>query len=312
MAGLSRLKSMTNWVRLLIVAVLCLALSALAAGRPPDRFSSATSSTTFPVQIREWLVYVPVEISGRKLQFVLDTGSSRTLVDTAQLKLLHLKTRVGDTMQGAGQGRVSVRAIDGLAIRLPGLDLYFDQASAVDLSPVSSTADERKDGLLGFPLLSRYVVTIDYENKTMTVTDPQKFVPAAGGVSLPIEIRHGWPFVAGEVKPSEDVSLQDKFFIDSGSEDAVDHPIASKMETRRPTETGVGLGAPTTGSVARVWGFRLGPYLMRDIAVTCCGTTEDTSRMLGGEILSRFTVTFDYPHQRMFLVPNRRYAGHSN
>jgi hypothetical protein len=303
---------MPTWNRFIIVVLFCSGLSVQADDRPRDHFKSGALSTTFPVQIQESLVYVPVEINGRQLHFVLDTGSSRTLVDTAQLKNLHLKVSGGDTLQGAGQGRVRVQAIDGLTVGLPGLEMYFDQASSVDLSSVNKDGVVTKDGLLGYPLLARYVVTIDYERKVMTVTAPEKFVAPAGSMPLAIEIRHGWPFVAGEVMPSEDVTLQDRFFIDSGSSDAVDHPIATKIQSRKATETGVGLGTSTSGSVAELWGFRLGPYLIRDVEVACCGSTEDTERMLGGEILSRFTVTFDYPHQRMFLFPNRRYTQSSN
>jgi len=303
---------MATCKRVVIVFLSCLAVFARADDRSRDHFKSGESSTMFPVQIHESLVYVPVEINGRQLQFVLDSGSSRNLVDTAQAKRLELKVGGGGTLQGAGQGRVPMQGIDGLTIRLPGLEMYFDEASSVDLSPVNKDQDFKEDGLLGYPFLERYVVTIDYESKTMTVTVPEKFAPPAGGVRLPVEIRHGWPFVTAAVKPSEDVSLQDMFFIDSGSSDAVDHPIASTMKSQQPTEMGVGLGTPTTGTVAKLWGFQIGTYLLRNVEVACCGSTEDTMRMFGGEILSRFTVTFDYPHQRMFLVPNSLYKGPSN
>jgi Aspartyl protease len=297
---------------LVIVLLPCLAVLVRADDRSRDHFKSGESSTTFPVQIHESLVYVPVEINGRPLQFVLDSGSSRNLVDTAQAKRLGLKVGSAGTLQGAGHGQVPMQGIDGLTIRIPGLEMYFDQASSVDLSPVNKDQDFKEDGLLGYPFLERYVVTIDYENKTMTVAAPGKFTSPAGAVRLPIEIRHGWPFVTAAVKPSEDVSLQDRFFIDSGSSDAVDHPIATKMNSQQPTATGVGLGTPTTGTVAKLWGFLVGTYLLRDVEVACCGSTEDTMRMFGGEILRRFTVTFDYPHQQMFLVPNRLFRSPSS
>jgi hypothetical protein len=303
---------MTSCKCLVIVLLPCLAVFARADDRSRDHFKPGESSTTFPVQIHESLVYVPVEINGRQLQFVLDSGSSRNLVDTAQAKRIDLKVGGSGTLHGAGQGRLPMQGIDGLMIRLPGLEMYFDQASTVDLSPVNKDQNFKEDGLLGYPFLERYVVTIDYENGTMTVTAPEKFAPPAGSVRLPVEIRHGWPFVRAEVKPSEDVSLQDKFFIDSGSSDAVDHPIATKMESQQPTKTGVGLGTPTSGTVAKLWGFKIGTYLLRDVEVACCGSTEDTMRMLGGEILTRFTVTFDYPHERIFLAPNRLYRISAN
>ena len=293
---------------LLVPALLYLCVSARAAGPPADRFSSASDTTTFPVQIHDWLVYVPVEINGRHLQFVLDSGSSRTLVDSSHVKELGLKPSGSDTVQGAGQGRIPVDKLGTLTIGLPGLEMHFEEAGAIDFSGLRRDTGMSAYGLLGHPFLSRYAVTIDYEHQTMTVTAPEKFVPPSGAQPLSIEMRGKWPFVSGEVRPSEDVGIQDKFLIDSGSSDAVDHPVATKMESRQPTRTGVGLGTASTGSSATLWGFRLGQYLVRDVTVACCGATENTSRMLGGEILHRFTVTFDYPHNQMFLVPNRYYV----
>jgi len=303
---------MASWNRFLFIALVCLAARTWADDRHRDHFKSGELSTTFPILIHEDLIYVPLEINGRQLKFVLDSGSSRTLVDTAQLKDLNLKEVGSDSLQGAGQGRVPIRTLDGFAIRLPGLEMYVDRSSAVDLSPVNKGNSQREDGLLGYPFLSRYVVTINYQNETMTITTAEKFVPPTGATPLPIEIRHGWPFIKGAVKPSEDVTLQDKFFIDSGSSDAVDHPIATQLQSRKPTETGVGLGTPTTGSVAKLWGFQIGPYLIHNVEVACCGSSEDTKRMFGGEILSRFTVIFDYPHGQILLIPNRRYAENPN
>jgi hypothetical protein len=302
MAKLSRFA-----VLVLSGVIACVGISAWAADSR-DHFKAGQSSVTFPVQIHGSLVYLPVEINGHHLQFSLDSGSRLTLVDSRLLKELNLRaTDKRESLQGAGEGRVPMQAIGGLTLELPGLEVYLDQASATDLSPLNKEGGIRTDGIIGFALLSRYVATIDYEHSTLTLTDPEKFIPSTGAHALPIEIRHGWPFVRADVKPSEDVTLQDTFLIDSGSSDAVDHPVAKTMQSRKPTQTGVGLGTPTTGVVAKLWGFELAGYLIRDVEVACCGTTQDTMRMMGSEILSRFTVTFDYPHKQLFLVPNSPY-----
>lgn len=36
--------------------------------------------------------------------------------------------------------------------------------------------------------------------------------------------------------------------------------------------------------------------------------STDIDAIIGGRILKRFTVTFDYPHQRMFLEPNSHFS----
>ena len=294
--------------RILAIATAFVMLALPVAAQVADHFAAGGPSVVFPVEIHGWLVYVPVEINGRHFQFVLDSGASRNLLDTAVMRQLGLKPVGDDSAHGAGSGQVPLKKLGAIQMRLPGLDIHFDEAAAVDLSSVGRDLGVTEHGLLGYPFLSRYVVTIDYERSTMTITAPEKFVPPADAAALPLEFRGKWPFVAGEVKPSEDVTIQDKFLVDSGSGDAVDHPIVLQMPSSRATRTGVGLGKSTTGAVNTLWGFRLGPYLLRDVTSVCCGGSEDTSRMFGGEILRYFTVTFDYPHQRMFLAPNQAYA----
>ncbi len=63
-----------------------------------------------------------------------------------------------------------------------------------------------------------------------------------------------------------------------------------------------------TGYLGRLSGFKLGAFSFANVPVTCCGGTEQTSRLIGGEILHRFTLTFDYPHKRIFLEPNRYFS----
>ena len=121
---------------------------------------------------------------------------------------------------------------------------------------------------------------------------------------LPIEIRNKWPYVKADLVLSGQVTVQDSFLIDSGSSDAVDHPIIMKLQSRKPSKSGVGLGEPVEGATARAESFRLGRYTLNAPNVSCCGATEETSKLIGNEVLRRFTVTFDYPSSRMFLTPN--------
>jgi hypothetical protein len=121
---------------------------------------------------------------------------------------------------------------------------------------------------------------------------------------LPIEVRDKWAFVKGELLLPGPVAVQDSFLIDSGSSDAVDHPIVTKLQSRVATRSGVGLGTPVQGATARATSFRLGRYRVAAPIVSCCGATDATSRLIGNEVLRRFTVTFDYPSSRIFLTPN--------
>jgi len=176
--------------------------------------------------------------------------------------------------------------------------------STADLQPLEASLGVRVDGILGYELFSRFVVTVDYETKSLTFTVPAAFRPSHSALALPIEIRDKWPFVKAELVLPGPVTVQDSFLIDSGSSDAVDHPIVMNLQSRVSAESGVGLGTPVQGATAQATSFRLGRYTLAGPIVSCCGASEATSKLIGSEVLRRFTITFDYPASRIFIAPN--------
>ncbi len=271
-------------------------------------FASDSKVSTFAFEWRKGMISVPVRLNGsRPLSFVLDTGSTRTLVDRSLATALGLKASGTGSLQGAGAGRVPIEFIHDVSIALPGVESTGYEVSTADLQPLEASVGVRVDGILGYELFSRFVVTVDYEAKTLTLTLPETFRASNTAQVIPIELRDKWAFVKGELVLPGPVTVQDSFLIDSGSSDAVDHPIVMKLESRVPATSGAGLGAPVQGATARATSFRLGRYTVTAPIVSCCGATDATSKLIGNEVLRRFTVTFDYPSSRIFITPNSHF-----
>jgi hypothetical protein len=207
-------------------------------------------------------------------------------------------------LQGAGAGRIPIEFVHDVNIALPGLESKGYELSTADLQRLEASLGVKVDGILGYELFSRFVVTVDYEAKSLTFTAPTGFRPSNTAVVLPIELRDKWPFVKAELVLPGPVTVQDAFLIDSGSSDAVDHPIVMNLQSRVSGEGGVGLGVPVQGATVRATSFRLGRYTLAAPIVSCCGASEATSRLIGSEVLRRFTITFDYPSSRIFITPN--------
>ena len=294
--------------RLGILTTAAIAMGGTSAA-PVVKFDSPSQQTRFAIELHDSLIFVPVTINGsRKLWFVLDTGASRNLIDRKVARSLGLHTDGVDSTQGAGAGRIPIEPMHGITIRLPGLTSEGHEAAAIDLGSVGESIGRAEDGLLGYDFLQRFVVKVDYANRQMTVSAPEAARPGSSAVALPIEFRGKWPFVKAELTIPGDVTVQDNFLVDSGSSDAVDHPIIAKMQDKRPTATGVGLGEAVQGYIARAKSFQIGGFVFKTPLVACCGATDDTSRLVGGDILHHFTVTFDYPRKQMRLEPNRNFS----
>ena len=269
-------------------------------------FAKDSNASTFAFEWRKGMIFVPIRINGsRLLSFVLDT---RTIIDRTLATALGLKATGTGSLQGAGAGRIPIRFIRDVSIALPGVESRGYELSTADLRPLEASLGEKVDGILGYEVFSRFVVTVDYEARTLTFTLPQAFRPSASAQALAIEVRDKWAFVKAEISLPGPVAVQDSFLIDSGSSDAVDHPIVMQLQSRIPGTSGVGLGAPVQGATARATSFRLGGYTLTAPVVSCCGASDATSRLIGNEVLRRFTVTFDYPSSLIFITPNSYFA----
>jgi hypothetical protein len=268
-------------------------------------FAGGSTESTFGFDWRSGMVFVPVRLNGsRALSFVLDTGSSRTIVDRALAASLGLKASGLGSLQGAGAGRIPIEFIHDVSIALPGVESAGYELSTADLQPLEASLGARVDGILGYELFSRFVVTVDYEAKTVTLSLPEAFHASNSSQAIPIELREKWAFVKAELVVPGPVTVQDSFLIDNGSSDAVDHPIVMNLQSRVPSTSGVGLGTQVQGATAQAISFRLGRYNIIAPTVSCCGASDATSRLIGNEVLRRFTITFDYPSSRIFITPN--------
>jgi membrane-associated protease RseP (regulator of RpoE activity) len=74
-------------------------------------------------------------------------------------------------------------------------------------------------------------------------------------------------------------------------------------------------GGDTREFAGRIAGLQLGPYLLREPIATFSPDSKagvlaslNIGALIGGKILQRFTVTFDFPHRRMLLEPNSHFS----
>ena len=226
-------------------------------------------------------VRVRVNKNPEPLWFVIDSGSPRTLISEAAAKktLINPANRTDATL-----------VFD--TVRVERTDLRV-----ANLTPLSHAWGRTVDGVIGYELLCRAVVTVDYDASRVTITQPATFDYRGVGETLPLTIRNGWSFVEGTIKVTGRPAVIDNFFVDSGSQDAVNHPIIRDSSAARAVKAGfVG---------PNEW-FQLGRYTIGSTQSACCGADGESGQHIGAEVLSRFRVTFDYPHRRMIVERNAR------
>ena len=251
------------------------------------------------------------------LQFIFDTGSSGISLDSATAQHLGCKpTYDGLLIRGiAGvrevpQLRQQTLTIGGL--RTDSLDFYIN-----DYSVLTSIYGVRIDGVIGYAMLSRYIVSIDYEKQCMEWFAPGTFnYPRKGWLLQPqINRLPAYPFTIQELQTKSYPLLID---IGAGLNLLFSERFAQEAgvldKTRKSWITsGEGIGGQIELRLTVLRSIRIGPYRFKKIPITIFDDRYNVTNyphwagLIGNDLLRRFNIILNYPAGEIHLRPNRFY-----
>jgi hypothetical protein len=270
---------------------------------PKFRFSSRTSRTTIPFELARNGFFFQVRVNdSAPLWFTLDSTSGANYLDLEIAGDIGLKFHGTKKVHGAGKGLLTVQVAEDVSFKLPGLLSKGHQVHAISLAGVQELWGRRLDGLLGYDFLQRFVAIIDYQAKQLTLSEPSRFEYKGPGETFPIEFDGRLPFVRARIKVPGNLSEESSFLIDTGSQDEVDHPIIAKSPQTSRTTVGVGLGRASVGVSGPVEMLKLGKFQLHNLSGVAGGGPG--SHLIGGGLLHRFKIVFDYSRKRMILEEN--------
>jgi len=286
----------------------------------PIHFAAGTHETKVPAQVYAEHLFVPVRVNGGETTwFVLDTGANETVISKPLAEKSGLAFQ-WETGTAGAVGSTTVSAAKDVLLELPGVEVPTSRVAVVDLSFMQQTLGRSVEGLLGYDVISRFVVQVDYEHRRVTFHDPAMFAPDPGSDALAITLVRNVPQVATTILLPGRAPIQIKCLIDSGAGSLILAPsfvsanrlLESVGKTIRVSD--LHFGGESKEAAARIDWLQFGPYVLRrpvtimqrDARGLLAGLGVDA--LIGGEILSRFTITFDYQNQRILFRPVNHFA----
>lgn len=128
--------------------------------------SLAAEEHTARMELRHNMPFVQVMVNGKgPFTFGIDTGTGgEALVTAALVQQLNLpeigKAEVGDP---SGRNQKEIPLVELQSLQVAGIE--FHKLRAAQFEP--STREGQIDGILGFPLFAKYVLTLDYPAEQM-------------------------------------------------------------------------------------------------------------------------------------------------
>lgn len=318
---------LTLYLTVLIASVPALSQESLIFKDPQE------ISVTIPFKMSQNLIILPVRINGSApMNFVLDSGISRTIiteltgVDTVSLQYVREITLAGLGSGEPGTAYASTGnkfTIDHPSYFSSGItgnnqDVYVLTEDHFNLS---KQLGMQINGLIGAVFFTSFIVEIDYTNQLITFHNPDRFIlnrKHRHYKEFPLDLIGKKAFINATLLQYPDEQIDLKLLIDTGASLSLWISANSNPEIVIPDQTipallGQGLSGTIAGVNARVMGLEFAGHKFKNLIISFPDSSSVIGMMkeyerngsIGNDILRRFNIIFDYPHNRIFLKPNK-------
>jgi predicted aspartyl protease len=275
--------------------------------------------STVPLNLLHDLPMVALEVNGKPMRFVVDTGASvSVLLETSATRELSLN-QVGEmSISGAGEGFDSVaHVVDGLmiqvgAVKLKGLRMVYIPFSQIAL--FDHPDEVFFDGILGIDVLKKFAVQFDYDEMSFHLAAQGHAFATDGWHESELDFDGATPFIQLEVQYSKSQRpvLMD-LLLDTGSSEDLALTVNPEQNITLPVSYVAGVGVGVTGEItSRITTLeylQIGSQKLSSLPVslTVSGDPSDSKDgVLGNQTLSRFNQIYDFERDRLWLQANQK------
>ena len=244
-------------------------------------------------------IRLPVVVDQHEYRFLLSTGMTNSLIDDALRSKLDLK-KMAVEVRGKRSTQMRER-FGGFYATLGGIPLEFPAGVETgDYGALADKLDLDCQGEIGMDVLQRFIIQIDFDNAILRFLSSLPPSPGEAIRMTPLEGEGGAPTVPGVLAgmPAQ------KFVVATaraGNSLDVKSELLPQLEekgklTILSREKAVTRSGSLLFQTGRLESFQVGKFRHEGLLVN---SAEQNG--IGVSYLSRYLVTFDFPHSRLYL-----------
>lgn len=298
------------------------------------------TKVVIPIEVVNNMIVVPVVLNNQApLKFILDTGVRTTvLTQKTYSDVLGLTYSKEIVISGPGGEKiVDTFVTDNVTLDLPGVhgEGHSMLVLEKDYLELRNYLGAEVHGIIGYELFSRFIVQMDYHKQRLILYSPESFKKKRGYHEVNITIEDTKPFIKAETKFINSTELPVKLLMDTGASHGLVLDPKSDERILIPDKNlksiiGRGLGGIINGRIGRIEALEIGDYTIDNIIANfpdpdnysdkfynnqqlpTNNTAVPRNGVLGGEVLSRFSVIFNFPAEKIYLRKNSSYKNKFN
>jgi predicted aspartyl protease len=287
---------------------------------PPNRrtlveFPAGISSVSLPVRLSHGKFIVRVNVGGRGLDFILDTGASGIVIDRDIAGQLGLQ-EYGSYSSAVNAGRFTGTSVVVPTMKVGPLTMHDVVVSTTPHVGIDDPGEYKVVGLLGFDFIDAVALKLDYESGSITAMTPEAFQAPTDPYTIDLDVR------LGTYRPATSVvvngELGERFVLDTGGVGGLmifdyfqrRYPDAMVDEgsIRNTTLTFHGVGGGFDAKPYKLRAIKIGQVTFTDFVAWAVASPASYSGnedgLIGAGLLELFTVYTDYADGKMYLAPN--------
>jgi len=251
------------------------------------------------------------------LNFVLDTGSSGISLDSATAEYLGMNPVPSErTIRGIA-GIRKVNFLYNRSLHFPGLTVENLDFHINDYELLTTVYGERIDGIIGYSIINRYILKIDYDSMKLSFFSKGTMRYPKGGYLLKPTISQ---LVSQPMRVKDEKPIYSRFLFDIGaglclllSREFVDDSAFFNKKRKRYIKEAEGLGGKIDMELTVMKEARVGPYKFRNVPVFIFDDEYNVSSypymggIVGNDLLRRFNVILNYGKGDIHITPNTHY-----
>lgn len=251
------------------------------------------------------------------LNFILDTGSGGISLDSATADYFKVVRVPSDkTIRGiAGIRKVSF--VYNQELHLPGLTIDSLNFHINDYEILTNVYGERIDGIIGYSVLSRYIIKLNYDSSIVSFYSKGYLKYPKGGYLLRPVITT-LPVQVARLKDSKTITSRFLFDMGAGlclmlSSDFVKDTALISKKRKMYVKEAEGLGGKVDMRASVIREVKLGPYKFRNVPVYIFDDQFNVTSypylggILGNDLLRRFNVILNYERKDIYITPNSHF-----
>ncbi len=286
-------------------------------------FAQNQEITRIPFLLNNDHIIIQLSINNApKMNFMFDSGAGGILINKDMADSIGLEA-VSERLNTGAVGTHTVSILKGNTIKLGDTQINNINMMRDEKEFEQLDNGEKIAGIIGFHILSRFVVEVDYNTSELVLYNRSNYTYNGDGIVMPIVLTYNLPLIISSIRVNSGIEFDGFFLVDTGARAdlIVSSPTVSKYNMIDAvgdhyvlrTEIGSS-GKKAKIMYGRVNSLEFAEHAFNNVPVVLSQAEsgvlsfDGIDGIIGNRILKRFNIIFDYQRSLIYLEPNGNMA----